>query len=757
MVALFGDVSMDRLSILPVEIIKLIIERLEYASEVNALAQTCRHLSDIATCPYLYPQYATRCSPQGFDRLVGNGNVESLRRLVSNGADLDRFFVYSQGYPARDRRSPIAVAASKGFTEILQVFRDICGPELVESTDLDYAIRKGDVEVLKLFVHGDAPIDTRDELFEYAACCGHVASVKCMVEAGVDVNSVNEFLTPLMMAARGSRLDTIKFLLEAGADPNLSANEEPIIGITTTTLYYAAIARVPGSDASQPEAIVRCLLDHGARLVGPGESETLALARLVFRGAESMAKLIMDRSDFEARLASSTKEERGSLLCVAVAIGDEKLTRRLLEIGCPPIGDKTWPAIQEASKRGRSEIVKLLLDRAMEEPDTDMEDLYTLVIASAVFGNQIPTLVTILDHGKGSAIQGVAVEVIAQTLFATNTMLRSEEISSIFLGRGILDFVTETKKIHSLLREAINCDNYTFAIEVMRHFDMGPSTFLPDTKGTIFELAAEYGPMKGFARIVSLGISIHPDDKTCQSAFFRAAKGLHAEIIEYFLDHGFSVNSSHTICLGSTPSLTEPLIIRVARTKLMSPDDERRALLTLRLLLERGVEIDKCNSKGRTALAEATRMEHVDCAKALLIGGANPFHKTEHGKTPLEMAINHDQVELVKEFLDVAAARGYRHDDFLSLIPSPNIKPVVWGGRLFPSSSTPTPWETNQPDDEEEIDISATDILGNEKRNELQNEDDLFHYPAYWYRFFIIKEMRRYHWRKMYPISEDTK
>ncbi|OEL22399.1 hypothetical protein BAE44_0016582 [Dichanthelium oligosanthes] len=55
------------------------------------------------------------------------------------------------------------------------------------------------------------------------ACCGHsLKSMKLLVQAGADVNFIRHPGSSILMKAVGDNLtDIVKFLLEAGADPNI--------------------------------------------------------------------------------------------------------------------------------------------------------------------------------------------------------------------------------------------------------------------------------------------------------------------------------------------------------------------------------------------------------------------------------------------------------------------------------------------------------------------------------------------------------
>ena len=75
---------------------------------------------------------------------------------------------------------------------------------------------------------------------------------------------------------------------------------------------------------------------------------------------------------------------------------------------------------------------------------------------------------------------------------------------------------------------------------------------------------------------------------------------------------------------------------------------------TVRLLLDRGAEVDRANQNGLTPLLTACFRGHVDVALLLLENGAEVDKAEEHGQTPLDLAAHqgHDAVHLVRLLLD---------------------------------------------------------------------------------------------------------
>jgi uncharacterized protein len=108
----------------------------------------------------------------------------------------------------------------------------------------------------------------------YAAREGHMDSVRALLEAGADLNQVNgDKLSPLVTAIMNGHLDLAKYLLDRGADPNLA-------GLSGLTALYAAVdvQWAPKTWFPQPNVeqekvtyldLMKALLDRGANVNAP--------------------------------------------------------------------------------------------------------------------------------------------------------------------------------------------------------------------------------------------------------------------------------------------------------------------------------------------------------------------------------------------------------------------------------------------------------------------------------------------------------
>ncbi|CAN6334853.1 unnamed protein product [Urochloa humidicola] len=154
---------------------------------------------------------------------AASGKVSVLRYLLDHGGD--PAMTDGNGWTLHD-------AAVEGHCEALRLLlsRDVDVDPLNNRhiTPLHIAATKGHDQALKVLLeHGADPNRVAHNMFSPLVMSCLLGSLKCMkvlVEAGADVNFQGPYdPTPLLRAVLdGSSADIVKFLLEAGADPNIS-------------------------------------------------------------------------------------------------------------------------------------------------------------------------------------------------------------------------------------------------------------------------------------------------------------------------------------------------------------------------------------------------------------------------------------------------------------------------------------------------------------------------------------------------------
>ncbi|OQE39878.1 hypothetical protein PENCOP_c006G08747 [Penicillium coprophilum] len=255
---------------LPLEIFLLIAENLRCEKDINALSQVNRGLYNLLT-PYLYRMdIRNSCNPaiawvafygqegtvrkaleQGASAAYTQdddtpqpicGHVHIVRLLPNNGFPMSlwqndddgrmpRFILdwYYAGLRLRPMRDwpPWTAALATGHDDVLQVLIEE-GGFVPRARDLFNTAIDGYFETLKVLVRGcRRSMDLADP--EFTAVLGvaiHASSdnldiARFMIDSGSPVNCMdNDQHTPLAYAADSGNVETVKLLLDRGADPD---------------------------------------------------------------------------------------------------------------------------------------------------------------------------------------------------------------------------------------------------------------------------------------------------------------------------------------------------------------------------------------------------------------------------------------------------------------------------------------------------------------------------------------------------------
>jgi ankyrin repeat protein len=707
---------MHHLLSLPVEVHDLIAGHLEYASELNALAKTCRGVFNTAN-RRLYKLFAKDCSPRGFSKIVKNKNVAALRKILPLFLDRD---CDEEGFFEGETKK-LELDMAEKLLAIIQIFIDLYGPQhdfhIIANPECAKAVlAPEDLLVLKVLSGAVKCTMTGVLALQIAAKKGSLACVKFLLGLGCDVDATDDIddddmrETALMKAAAKGHLEIVKLLHEAGADLNFTIDPDWGVPFCETPLLFAAV--------HNHEAVVRYLLENQAHLGIPGEINPFELGTLIEHdGRLPLAKLILDSIDNE--LPPLSLEDTSRFIRHAILLGEDAALEAFTG----------HDSLHDASTNGFAHLVDSLpdLNPGNELNGEEMSEPLD-IIHLATDTNDQPTVAAVLDR-----VEKLGFLPAARFALLHAAQNRQEAMCQFLVEeRDALDDNlpdgSADDQIPLILDAAITTGNDTLIKHIMDirgyHLMESPDWVISPGGDTILEMVAEKGSMDLFQKALSWGGPIEPGESVCNKALLRATSKGKIEIVSYFLQHGFDINGTYrteALEYGQDsdddydPYEDHDLYRDI--TLLMQSvfpwdrfDLDRQTPAMAEFLIDQGAKVDAVGSKGRTALAEVARQcGDISLAKLLIERGANPLTGVERSESALEWAILRNYPELVELSLQTISARGYQSsylDDTIRHYSSIGRGPLVTG---------PT---------------------------------------TKWRWFFVVKALKQFYWRSRYPVPD---
>jgi hypothetical protein len=149
-------------------------------------------------------------------------------------------------------------------------------------------------------------VDEQEGEFTRAACYGNTAEVRAFLDSGMPVDASPAFgRTALSTAAFGGSPDTVRLLLDRGADPNVAMSDagyggnmeimEMLLSRRDRVSGTAVAAALCSAVEGDRPAMVSFLIRHGANVNTPGADGKPALLCAATAGNWRMFQIIADR------------------------------------------------------------------------------------------------------------------------------------------------------------------------------------------------------------------------------------------------------------------------------------------------------------------------------------------------------------------------------------------------------------------------------------------------------------------------------
>ena len=252
--------------------------------------------------------------------------------------------------------TPLHLAALTGYPALLDYLLESGRPDEIQSADswgytpLAWACDHGDISTVDRLRKAGADVNKAGALggptaLWAASFCGHMEIIQYLLEHGADVNASNvDRGSSLYVAASGCFPEVVRELLLHKANPNLSG------GSHVRPLNVAAY--------SGYTEIVQILLEHGVDC-DPDDDYRYgsALGAAARRGHAEIIRILLQKGWKVNRKLKAYD----SPLVASATYGHAEAVQVLLEQGVE--GVSRVRALEVASKNGRTEVVKLLLEQ----------------------------------------------------------------------------------------------------------------------------------------------------------------------------------------------------------------------------------------------------------------------------------------------------------------------------------------------------------------------------------------------------------
>ncbi|THV47033.1 hypothetical protein BGAL_0340g00030 [Botrytis galanthina] len=560
---------------------------------------------------------------------IQTGNTRIVDLVLRAGAEINE--------ECLNGRTPLLVAIERNKINIVDLLLD--RGAALKDEDLSSVIERGNDKMVEFLIGHSISVDTskRGMCLQSAAKLGNVKVTGEFIKRGFALENKDGMgQTPLMLAVIYGHYETIKLLLESGAE------------IHSRNLLDQTPLMIAIENGNQE--IVKLLLARGAGIPSENSFATSLMIATKNGNKEVVELLLQNGVDFERKIKYNQ-----DLLLIAIENGNEQITELLFQSGIDLERKNNYgqTPLTAVTKKEIKEVVELLLQNGV---DFERKNSY----------GQTP-LITAIKNGNREVVE----------LLLQNAAIKygNREVAELLLQKGS-DIEVKDKYGQTPLIAAIKYGKKEVEELLLQR---GADIEVKDDIGrTAISLAASYKILKVVRLLLEKGPDIEVKDKYSQTPLMAAIRNGNKEVVELLLQRGADIEVKD----------------HIGRTAL-SLAASYKILKVVRLLLENGAELETIDHTGRTPLHNAiipdyfvkTNTDQKGVVELLLEHGAELEPRDSEGKTPLQNAVIWDwsatgnwlQHRIVTRLLKNGA--GLETRDREGKTPLQNLKASNWGNK----------------------------------------------------------------------------
>ncbi|XP_069670620.1 uncharacterized protein [Periplaneta americana] len=494
----------------------------------------------------------------------------------------------------------------------------------------------------------------------WAACRGHLETVRLLVEKGAEVNTSDVFLpSPLHGAIYGSHVNVVKFLIKSGANVNAydRNDQSPILAATRqNNVDVVKPLMKEGADVNAYNTYGESLADVYA-CVTYGESPIFAAAR---GGNVDTVRLLMDNGA-DVNVCNMF----GEIPIFAAARGGNVDTVRLLmdngaDINvCNMIGESP---IFAAARGGNVDTIRLLMDKGV---DVNVCNKYgESPLFAAAEGGNFDVVRLLMDKGADINVCNTS----GESLIFAAALGGNVDFVRLLMDKGVDVNVCNSSGENLIFAAALGGN-----VDIVRLLmDKGADVNVCNKSGEspIFA-AARGGNVDTVRLLMDKGADVNACNKSGESPILVAARGFNVDIVRLLMDKDADVNMCNTS--GESPIFAatergDAVIVRLLMDKgadvnVCNKSGEspifavakRGDVDIVRLLIDKGVDVNVCNMLGESPIFAAARGGNVDTVRLVMDKGADVNVCNKSGESPILAAARGGDVDIVRLLMDKGA------------------------------------------------------------------------------------------------------